>query len=971
MSVSSRQAQRNRLREGGLVDRSKPISFRFDGRDFQGFSGDTLASALLANGQRLIGRSFKYHRPRGIMTAGSEEPNALVELRNGARREPNTRATTAELFEGLEAKSQNRWPSLGFDILAVNSALSPLIAAGFYYKTFMWPAVFWEKVYEPLIRRAAGLGRASLESDPDSYEKAHAFCDLLVIGGGPAGLSAALAAGRAGARVIVCDEDFLLGGRLNSERYTVDDKPGAAWAQQVVDEIAAQPGTIILTRTNVFGAYDGGVFGAIERVADHSPEPGAHQPRQRYWRIAARRAILAAGAIERPLVFGGNDRPGVMTASAVRTYLNRFGTAAGRRVAVFANNEDGWRTADDLIAAGITVSAVILPALVEPRSQRSLSTGQIFSGARVIATRGWRGLESVVVRHADGQTVTVEADVLAVSGGWNPAIGLCSHLGDKPTWSPALAAFVPGKTPAGMRVAGAAAGVMTLGAALSQGAAAGAEVAAELGRKAAPWRAPKANDEPSQVTAFWRVADSLGKAFVDFQNDVTTTDIELAVREGFRHVELLKRYTTLGMATDQGKTSGLNGLAILAELSRRPIGDLGAVAPRPPTAPVTLGVLAGRRVGSDFRPTRLTPGHSWAIEQGATFVESGDWLRAQYFARRGETDWLETVAREVRAVREQVGVCDVSTLGKIDVQGQEAARFLDLVYANTFSNLPIGQARYGLMLREDGIVFDDGVGARFAADHFAISTTTANAGRVFEHLEFCRQVLWPELDVQIASVTEQWAQYSVAGPRSRELLRRLFGQSLDLSNAALPFMAARQFAWRGVTIRLFRVSFSGELAYELAAPARYGRALICAIAEAGRDLGLAPYGLEALSTLRIEKGHVAGPEINGTTTAGDLGLGRLLSRKKDFVGRVLANRPGLVDPARQTLVGLKPVDRSARLRAGAHLLPRGAALKIENDQGHVTSVAFSPMLGHWIALGLLSYGRERIGERILACDPLR
>jgi methylglutamate dehydrogenase subunit C len=970
MSASVSRAQPYRLPEGGLIDRGKAISFRFDGQDLQGFAGDTLASALLANGKRLVARSFKYHRPRGVMTAGPEEPNALVELRDGARREPNTRATTAELFEGLVAESQNRWPSLGFDLLAVNLLASPLIAAGFYYKTFMWPAAFWEKLYEPLIRRAAGLGRASLAPDPDAYEKFHAFCDVLVIGAGPAGLSAALAAGRVGARVIVCDEDFLLGGRLNSERCFVDEKPGAAWAREAAEELASLPDTLILARTIVFGVYDGGVFGAIERVADHLREPALHQPRQRLWRIVARRSVLATGAVERPLVFGGNDRPGVMIASAVRTYLNRYGTTVGRCIAVFANSDDGRRTANDLMAAGLSVSAVIDPRPIESSTEKPLAGARVFSGASVIATRGWRSLEAVIVRQADGRSLTIEADALAMSGGWNPAIGLCGHLSDKPRWSPALATFIPDKTPRGMRVVGAAAGVMTLGAALKDGGAAGAEIAAELGRNATDF-APRADDEPSRLMAFWRVRDSVGKAFVDFQNDVTTTDIELSLREGFRHIELLKRYTTLGMATDQGKASALNGQAILAELSQRPVGELGAVAARPPCVPVAIGALAGRRRGRDFRPTRLTAGHSWAVERGATFVETGDWLRAQYFAHRDETDWLETVTREVRAVRARVGVCDVSTLGKIDVQGPDAALLLDRVYVNTFSNLAVGQARYGLMLREDGLAFDDGVSARFGPERFVMSTTTVNAGRVFEHLEFCRQVLWPGLDVQIANVAEQWSQYSIAGPRSRELLARLFAGTFDVSDAALPFMAAREFAFAGVSVRLFRVSFSGELAYELAAPARYGHALIRAIADAGRDLDLTPYGVEALSVMRIEKGHVAGPELNGTTTAGDLGLGRLVSSKKDFIGRVLSTRPGLVDPARPTLVGLKPVERGARLRAGAHLLPRGAAAKVENDQGHVTSVAYSPMLGHWIALALLSRGLRRIGERVRAYDPLR
>jgi sarcosine oxidase subunit alpha len=964
-------SQPNRLTQGGLVDRGKTLSFRFDGKDYHGYASDTLASALMASGKRVVGRSFKYHRPRGVLTAGSEEPNALVELRTGARREPNTRATTAELFEGLEAESQNRWPSLGFDLLAVNSLLSPLFAAGFYYKTFMWPASFWEKLYEPMIRRAAGLGRASLEPDPDRYEKVHAFCDLLVIGGGPAGLSAALAAGRAGLRVILCDEDFLLGGRLNAERCSVDDNPGAAWAKQAADELSTLPDVRVLTRTSVFGVYDAGVFGAVERVSDHLREPAPHQPRQRLWRIVARRSVLAAGAVERPLVFGGNDRPGVMVGAAVRTYLNRFAVTAGRRVAIFTSGDDGWRTADDLRAVGVEVAAIIDSRTEGPKTRKPFEGVRVLLGGSVVATRGARGLEAIKAREAGGRMLTIEADALAMSGGWNPAVALSAHLGGKPRWSEAAAAYVPGDLPPGMRVAGAAAGALTLGAALRQGGEAGAEAAGALGRTSPAPVPPQADDEATAVTPLWHVADSIGKAFVDFQHDVTTDDIELSVREGFRSAELLKRYTTLGMATDQGKTSALNGHAITAALTRRSISELGAIAPRPPYTPVALAALAGRHRGREFRPTRLTAGHAWAAEQGATFIESGDWLRAQYFARDGETDWLQTVSREVRAVRGGVGVCDVSTLGKIDIQGLDAGRFLDRIYVNTFSNLAVGKARYGLMLREDGLALDDGTSARLGSEHFVMSTTTANAGRVMQHLEFCRQALWPDLDVQIASVTEQWAQYSIAGPRSRDLLSKLLAQSIDISNAAFPFMAAREFSWGGATVRLFRISFSGELAYELAVPARYGDACIRAIMAAGRDLDVTPYGLEALSVMRIEKGHVAGAEINGTTTAADLGLGRMVSKKKDFIGRVLATRSGLVDPARPTLVGLKPVDRTARPHAGAHLLPRGAAVSLDNDQGYVTSVAFSPMLGHWIGLALLARGPERSGERVRAYDPLR
>ncbi|WP_454617729.1 sarcosine oxidase subunit alpha family protein [Bradyrhizobium cenepequi] len=964
----------NRLSSGGLIDRERRLHFSFDGRTYGGYAGDTLASALLGNGVKLLGRSFKYHRPRGVLTAGSEEPNALVELRKGARREPNTRATTVELFDGLEAQSQNRWPSLKFDVGAINSLFSPLFAAGFYYKTFMWPASFWEKVYEPVIRRAAGLGRGSGEADPDSYEKMHAFCDLLVVGGGAAGLAAALSAGRSGARVILCDEDYVLGGRLNGDEQEIDDCPGSTWAQHTAAALEAMTNVRVLRRTTVFGVYDGRTFGALERVADHLPAPPPHQPRQRLWKIVARQSVLASGAIERHIVFGGNDRPGVMMASAVRTYLNRFAVIPGSRAAIFTSSDDAWTTALDLTKAGVQVEAIL-----DTRTEidaRLVSTVKragiaIFPGAQVLDTHGTQELRAISVRSADGQIRNLAVDLLAVSGGWNPNLGLTTHLGGRPDWSDALAAFVPGKVPPGMTVAGAAGGSFTLADALREGMTAGTAAAEAAGFAARPQPLPKANDDHVGVKPFWHVTASRSKAFVDFQNDVTSEDVALAAREGFKSVELLKRYTTLGMATDQGKTSNVNGHAMMAQLTGRPMSEVGTTVSRPPYTPVAIGALAGHHRGRHFRPTRLTAGHRWAEQQGASFVETGQWLRAQWFAKPGEADWLTTVSREVRETRARVGVCDVSTLGKIDIQGTDAGAFLDRIYANMVSTVPVGKVRYGLMLREDGIAMDDGTSARFADDHFVMSTTTANAGKIMQHLEHARQVLWPELDVQLVSVTEQWAQYSIAGPCSRALLERLLGDAFDVSDAALPYLGCAEFIWRGVPTRIFRVSFSGELGYELAVPANFGDAAIRAIMEAGAEFGVIPYGTEALGVMRIEKGHVAGNELNGITMAADLGLGRMMSKKKDFIGRVLAERPGLVDPERPALVGIQPIDRAARLRAGAHVLARGAKATMENDEGYVTSVAFSPMLGHWIGLGFIKRGPARIGERVRAYDPVR
>ena len=968
-------AQSNRLASGGLIDRAAPLGFTFDGRAYQGFAGDTLASALLANGVRLVGRSFKYHRPRGVLSAGSEEPNALVELRGGARREPNTPATMVELYAGLEAASQNRFPSLRFDLLSVNGLFAPLLTAGFYYKTFMWPAAFWEKVYEPLIRRAAGLGRAAGVEDPDSYERVHAFCDVLVIGAGPAGLAAALAAGRAGARVILCDEDFRAGGRLLAEDAVVDGQPGAAWAEAAVAELSAMTDVRVLRRTTVFGVYDHGTYGALERVADDVPAPGAHLPRQRYWKIIARTAVLAAGATERPLVFAGNDRPGVMLAGAVRAYLNRYAAAPGRGVVVATAGDDGWRTVADCLRHGVRVAAVIDRRAEVPSDLSAMAAqcgARLFAGGHVAGTRGAPELHTVDIADGNGGTQRIAADLLAMGGGWTPAVALTCHLGGKPVWDEAASAFLPGVLPPGMHVAGAAAGARGLAAALAQGAQSGAAAAAECGFDSPTVPAPLADDSGTEAAPIWLMPLAGKKAFVDFQHDVTAGDVALAHREGFRSVEHLKRYTTLGMATDQGRTANVNGLAIMAAITGAGIEATGTTRLRPPYTPVAIGALAGHHRGRDFRPTRLTPAHDWAVEQGAVFTEAGLWLRASHFPRAGETDWLQSATREATAVRQAVGVCDVSTLGKIELVGPDTAAFLDLLYINTMSTLPLGRARYGVMLREDGLVMDDGTVARLGADRFVITTTTGNAGPVLAHMEFCAQVLRPDWDVHFVSVTDRWAQFSIAGPRARDVVQAVIDRGWDVSNAAFPFMgAADMTALGGVPARLFRISFSGELAYELAVPAGHGDAAIRAIMAQGAAFGITPYGTEALGILRIEKGHAAGGELNGQTTARDLGLDRMMSRRKDCIGRALSQRPAMLDPARPALVGFRPVNLAARLRAGAHFIAEGAAATMENDQGWMSSVAFSPTLGHWIGLGFVSGGAARIGERVRACDPLR
>lgn len=965
-----------RSHSGGLIDRTRSLRFRFDGKTYEGFVGDTLASALLANGQHLIGRSFKYHRPRGVLSAGPEEPNALVEMRKGARREPNTRATIVELFDGLDATSQNRWPSLAWDLLSVNRFAGPALVAGFYYKTFMWPPAFWEKLYEPLIRRAAGLGRAAGLEDPDRYERAFAFCDVLVIGGGPAGLSAALAAGRSGARVILCDDDFRPGGRLLAEKREIDGRPATDWLATTLAELASLSEVRIMSRTSVFGLYDHGIFGAVERVNDHFPTPPANQPRQRGWRIYARRAILASGALERPIVFPGNDRPGIMLAGAARAYVNRFGVLPGHEVVLFTAGDSGWATARDLIGAGVYLAAIVDSRDDVDPALKALAArvgAPVFVRGAVEATQGGRHLRGVTIRDDSGKRTVLACDMLAVSNGWNPTLHLASHQSGRPVWDEAIQAFVPGPLPSGLVVAGSAAGHFTLAEALSDGARLGRESAIEVGfTPAAAQPDPRTDAETSGLRSIWRVTGGRGKAFVDLQNDVTVQDVELAAREGFRSVEHLKRYTTLGMATDQGKTSNLAGLAILAEQTGRTICETGTTIFRPPYTPVAIGALAGHHRGKDFRPVRLSPTNDWSREKGAVFISMGQWLRAQYYPKPGEKDWLTTVNREVLAVRSGVGICDVSTLGKIDIQGPDVAEFLERVYTNGWKTLPVGKARYGLMLREDGFVMDDGTTSRLAQDHFLMTTTTANAGKVMQHLEFCHQVLWPTLDVRMVSVSEQWAQASIAGPKSREVLRGLVDAEHDIANESFPYLAAREITvGGGIPARLFRISFSGELAYELAVPAEYGEAMMHVLMNVGEPYGITPYGTEALTVMRIEKGHIAGNELNGQTTARDLGLGKMMSSKKDFIGRLMAKREALIQADRPSLVGLRPVNTRERLRAGAHFIGMGHTANLENDEGYMTSVAYSPNLEHWIGLGLLKCGPNRIGEHIRAVDPIR
>jgi heterotetrameric sarcosine oxidase alpha subunit len=945
-----------RLDKGGLIDRTAPLDFTFDGKAFAGFSGDTLASALIANDVHLMGRSFKYHRPRGVISAGSSEPNALVELREGARQEANTRATMIELYEGLVARSQNRWPSLEFDIGALNSLASAMFVAGFYYKTFMWPKSFWEKIYEPIIRGAAGLGSASKEADPDKYEKAYAHCDLLVVGSGPTGLMAAVTAARSGARVILADESSALGGSLLNENEEIGSVSGLGWAVAMIAELSSMPNVTVMPRTTIFGWYDDNIFGAVERVNDHVLEPSPYEPRQRYWRIMARRAVMATGAEERPIVFGGNDVPGVMMAGAMRTFANRYAAAAGESVVVFTNNNSGYRTARDMRAHGVHVEVII-----DSRKESNCDAGgvPVIRGGVIVNIKG--GKRAANVELANHRTIS--CDAVAMSGGWSPIVNLMCHKGAKPKWDERIAGFVPPNVGDAFVAAGSAAGKMLLSECLADGARAGA-------LKGKMPAVPKCRDEAFAITPFWWVKESTGKAFVDYQNDSTAKDLPLAAQEGYRDIELAKRYTTAGMATDQGKLGNVNAIAILAETTGRTMDQVGTTTFRPYYTPVSFGAIAGPFVGHHFQPVRKTPLHDWADELGAVFVETGLWMRSSWFPQEGE-DWLAAASREVLVTRERVGLCDVSTLGKIDVQGRDAPEFLNRLYCNTFSTLDVGKARYGLMLREDGIVFDDGTTSRLAPDHFLMTTTTANAARVMSHMEFCHQALWPELDVQYVSVTEQWAQMAVAGPKARATLQKIV-DTVTLDDTSFPYLAAKEISiLGGMNARLFRISFSGEHAYELAVPADYGNLVARSILQAGEEFGITPYGIEALSIMRIEKGHVAGGELNGTTTAGDLGLGKMMSSKKDYIGRMMAARQGLTDKSRQCVAGIRPVDVRDRIRSGSHILKKDDTPSLAADQGYISSVAWSPMLNMWLGLALVSNGRERHGEVVKIFDGLR
>ena len=978
-----------RLPTGGRIDRGAALRFTFDGRAYDGFAGDTLASALLANGVHLVGRSFKYHRPRGIMTAGAEEPSALIQLeRQAGRSDPNMRATELELYAGMNAASQNRWPSLAFDVGAINDLLSPLLPAGFYYKTFLWPAAWWSSVYEPFIRRAAGLGRAPARPDPDRYLHRHAHCDVLVVGAGPAGLMAAVAAGRSGARVILAERDAELGGSLLSESGTLadfDGLAGDAGLKAVVRELESMPEVTILRRTTAFGYLDHNYLALAERVADHLPVPPSGQPRQRLWRVRARQVVLATGAIERPLVFGGNDRPGVMLASAARTYLNRYAVRPGNRAMVVTNNDSAYAAAIDLARAGVTVEAIVdlraSPGGDLPKAAAAMGL-TVLPGAAVVATDGRRRLRRAWVASllADGTPSTGQpqgfhCDCLLMSGGWNPTVHLFSQSRGKLRFDDTATAFVPDRSMQAEHSAGACNGAVSLQACFAEGAQAGAEAA-----KAAGFRASTMGElevrEPAAgpILAAWSVPTrtARAKAFVDFQNDVTAKDLGIAVHEGFQSIEHVKRFTTTGMGTDQGKTSNVNALAIVAAKRGITIPAVGTTTFRMPYTPVPFGMLAGPHSMELFDPIRRTPSHDWATAQGAVFEDVGNWKRARYFPRAGE-DMHAAVQRECVAVRQGVGLFDASTLGKIDLQGPDAAELLNRVYTNAWTKLEVGRCRYGLMLRDDGMVFDDGVTARLGPGHFHMTTTTGGAPRVLAWLEEWLQTEWPDLRVYCTSVTEQWAAIAVVGPQSRALLQAA-GTDIDLANDAFPHLAFKTGQIAGIPARAFRISFSGEMAYEINVPWGYGAALWAALWAAGQPLGVVPYGTESMHVLRAEKGYIiVGQDTDGTVTPYDLGMDWIVGKaKKDFIGKRGLARAGIQAAGRKQLVGLLTSDPATVLEEGAQVVatetvPRPPVPMI----GHVTSSYYSANAGRSIAMALVEGGHSMEGQTVYVPMPDR
>jgi len=971
--------QANRLDGGSGTDRSKVLQFSFNGRSYHGYQGDTLASALLANGVRLVGRSFKYHRPRGIFSCGMEEPNALVQLGRGAWSEPNMRATQVELFNGLEARSINCWPSVKFDIWAINNLISNFLPAGFYYKTFMWPKSFW-RLYEKIIRRGAGLGTAPPLPDQNLYDKVHKHCDVLVLGGGMSGIAAALEAGRSGARVILVDEQNELGGSMLGIDNKVETFPGASWLSEAAKELKTIKDTQVLTRTTAFGYYDHNYILMVERLNEHAGSPQG-TIRQRLWKVRARKVIVATGAIERPMVFSNNDRPGVMLASAVRVYINRFAVCCGKRAVIYTNNDGAYSTAIDLLRAGVKVEAVV-DQRVEPTGEltnivRELGV-KIFSRHCVVSALGRNRLNAIKISEINetgdgyGNDVSrLRCDLLCVSGGWNPTIHMYSQSGGTLRYDNEKTCFVPDTATQEISVVGSANGTFSSKNCIAEGINAGRSVSREFGLSDAGLSETVSVDVSDEegIEAIWRLPEIYKgeKSFVDLHNDVAVSDIELAVREGYTGIEHLKRYTTAGMGPDQGRTGNIAVLAILGTLTGLSIPSVGTTTFRPPYTPVSYGAMAGRDVGEFADPVRMTALHGWHKRAGAIFENVGQWKRPWYYPADRET-MEEAVRRECLAARKGVVILDASTLGKIEIKGPDSAEFLNRVYTNNWDKLGIGKCRYGLMLTEDGMVMDDGVTTRLAESHFLMTTTTGGAGRVFAWLEDWLQCEWPELKVYTTSVTEQWATISLSGPNARRLLSEV-SQDIDLSADAFPHMAMKEAVVAGIDARIFRVSFTGELGYEVNVPNSYALAVWEALHRVGEGFDLTPIGTEALHVLRAEKGYIAvGHDTDGSVTPNDLGMDWLVSKKKDFIGRRSLKRSDTMRANRKQLVGLLP---DKFIPEGSQIVDSYRRRPPMEMIGHVSSSYESPTLKRPFALGLIKGGHDRIGETVTIPLPLK
>ena len=967
---------------GSRLDRTRPLSFQFNGRSYSGFAGDTLASAVLAAGETVLSRSWKYHRPRSIVSSGIEEPSALVQLESGAWTIPNAKMPEVELYQGLQAQSVNPWPSPGKHLFSINRWFTPLFPAGFYYKTFMWPAKAW-MWYESFIRKAGGLGAAPTAEDQDRYVHQNIHCDVLVAGGGVAGLAAALAAGRSGARVILADLSAHLGGCAHRLQGTIDGKSAADWVRDAERELASMPEVRIIRRGVVFGYHDHNFLTLRESLTDHLPLTDRKGFRERLWRVRAAQVVLATGAHERPMVFGNNDLPGVMLSSAMADYAELYGVRVGQRIVIVANNDSAYGDALVLQRAGARVTVVDtrggqLTAGSQARMAQERGI-EILRGFVPLQATGSVGVSGIVVRRmagdkASGEQRTLACDVIGMAGGWNPAIHLYSHSGGKARWDASAACFVPGPSMPAQFNVGACNATWTLAQTLADAGQAGAAAATAAGFPAvAPlYRVDEPVAEP--IGAFW-IAETgepvsrRAKAFVDYQNDVSASDIELAVREGFEAIEHIKRYTALGFGTDQGKLGNINGMALAARAMGKPIAKVGTTTFRPNYLPITFGLFAGLERGELFDPARKTSPHEQHVAAGALFEDVGQWKRPWYFPR-GNEDLHQAVNREVRAVRNGVGMLDASTLGKIDIQGPDAAKLLNWVYTNPWLKLEVGKCRYGLMLDENGMVFDDGVTARLAENHFLMTTTTGGAARVLGWLERWVQTEWPDMQVYMTSVTDHWSTFGVVGPQSRAVLQKVCSD-VDLSNQAFPFMAWREGTVAGVRSRIMRISFSGEMSFEINVPSNTGAYVWKALTEAGAEFDLTPYGTEAMHVLRAEKGYIiVGQETDGSVSPYDLGLGGMVSKTKDFLGRRSLTRSDTARKDRKQLVGLLTDQDQLVLPEGTQLTDQSQAGPAPVPMlGHVTSSYFSPTLKRSIAMGVVRSGTERMGQKVYAALP--